>query len=469
VSDTEAVAEWIVGTGRGSIPAQARQRATEVSFDVLGTILAGSVQPLGKIITDYSRDLGGSSEATVLGSGQRTSAAQAAFVNGTLGHALDFDDTNAFGHDATILFPALLALAEKYGCTGADVIDGYVVGFEVGYALSRGFGERRFHRMPVFGRPGAAAAAAKILQLSKQQTIAALGIAGTMASGLNVNHGTMTKPLHGGLAARDGVMAAEMALRGWTASDQVLEHPLGFMTAFCGDGVNVHTHIKNLGDPFKIHDVLGIKKYPCGAGNHPIIDALRKLMQDHGFGYQDVAEVEVVQSFESVYMKIFPRPRTGLEGKFCIPYNVAATLVQGTVDIDTYTDERVADPVINEVMERVRVRVLTRWDVGLEKAAGRWPSGQSTGYTHRPVTVKLNDGRVLTENVMPNHVLGMPANPWGMENIAKKFEANAALALPAELAAEASQTWRSIDAISKIPDAVQRLTQAMRIEEVGEG
>jgi 2-methylcitrate dehydratase PrpD len=263
-------------------------------------------------------------------------------------------------------------------------------------------------------------------------------------------------------------MAAEMALRGWTASDQVLEHPLGFMTAFCGDGVNVHSLIRNLGDPFKIHDVLGIKKYPCGAGNHPVIDALRTLMQDHGFGHRDVAEVEVVQSFESVYMKIFPKPRTGLEGKFCIPYNVAATLVQGTVDIDTYTDERVKDPVINEVMDRVRVRVLTRWDVGLEKAAGRWPSGQSTGYTHRPVTVKLRDGRVLTQNVMPNQVLGMPGNPWGMANIIRKFEANAALALPADLVAEASRTWRSIDDISKIPDAVQRLIRPAQAQEGSE-
>jgi 2-methylcitrate dehydratase PrpD len=278
----------------------------------------------------------------------------------------------------------------------------------------------------------------------------ALGIAGSMASGVSHNHGTMTKPLHAGLAARDGVMAAEMAARGWTAGDRTLEHPAGFMASFCGD-TNVWGLIKNLGKPFLAQDAVGIKKYPCGGANHRVIDALLALMKEHSFDYRAVEDVEVPQSYQSHYIMI-AKPRTGLEAKFSMTYIPAATLVQGYIDIDTFTDERIQDARVQETMEKIKVRVLSQWEVGLDRAESRWPGG-STGHTNRAIKVRLKDGRVLTKHIPPDQVLGEPKNPWSFENIRSKFASNARLALSEAKAAEAENVWSDMEQIKNIRDA----------------
>ena len=183
----------------------------------------------------------GQPDATVVVTGCRTSASDAAFANGTLGHAMDYDDIGGFAHDATVLFTAFARPGGEASFLRQGPDQAYVVGFEVGHALSRGYGQGpHFHKMAVFGRMGAAAACAKLLKLDALQTCMALGTAGSMASGVRHNFGTMTKPLHGGLAARDGVMEAELAARGWTAGELILEHLPGFKEQFCGENVNVH-------------------------------------------------------------------------------------------------------------------------------------------------------------------------------------------------------------------------------------
>ena len=452
MSTTEAVARWIVDTRYSDIPDEAKRATAVASFDAMGCMLAGSVQPLGKIMSDYIEDLGGSPQATVVGSGQRTSAANAAFANGTFGHALDYDDRGMLSHAASLLLATLMAVGEKLDASGKDILEATIIGREVGHALSEGSHHIGFHKMAVFGRIGATVACAKLLRLDVKQIEMALGMAGSMASGVSYNHGTMTKPLHAGLAARDGVIAAEMAARGWTAGDQILEHPAGFMASFCGESVDVWRLIKDLGKPYRVQDAVGIKKYPCGGGNHRVIDALLALMKEHSFDYRDVEEVEVPQSYQSHYAMI-AKPRTGLEAKFSMVYIPAATLVQGYIDIDTFTDERIRDARIQQTMEKVRVRVLTQWEVGLDRAESRWPGG-STGHTNRAISVRLKDGKVFTKHIPPDQLLGEPKNPWGFDNIRAKFERNARLALSREKAAEAQNVWSNMEQIPSIREAV---------------
>jgi 2-methylcitrate dehydratase PrpD len=265
----------------------------------------------------------------------------------------------------------------------------------------------------------------------------------------------MTKPLHAGLAARDGVMAAELASRGWTAAEDIIDHPLGFIPSFCGEAGDVDAIVKSLGNPFTIQNTIVIKKYPCGAGNHPTIDSLLALMQEHHFDYNDVEEVELQQSYQSDYV-LYAKPRTGLEGKFSVLYNAAATLVQGKVDIETFTDDCIHDTRIQETMDKIRIRILTRWDEWEEKSRGRWPDG-STGFTGKPVKVRLKDGRVLVRTVAPKELLGSPRNPWGMEKIRAKFEANARLVLPEDKVQQAAQLWSSLGEIKDVRNAVKGL------------
>ena len=453
---TQSIAYWITETKLADIPAEAKKTAEIGCFDCLGVMLAACTQGHGKLFNRYVEDIGGKPEATVIPSGFRTSASNAALANGTFSHALDYDDSGAFAHASTVLFPALVALGEKIGVSGSDLVEAYVVGFEVGVRLASPYKQSRgFHKMAVFGRMAAAAACSKLLQLNAQQVQMALGIAGSMASGVVLNHGTMTKPLHAGLAARDGVMAAELASRGWTAAEDIIDHPLGFIPSFCGDAGDVDDIVKKLGNPYTIQNTIVIKKYPCGAGNHPTIDSLLALMEEHGFGYRDVEELELQQSYQSDYV-LYAKPRTGLEGKFSVLYNAAAALVQGKVDIDTFSDDRIKDTRIQDTMNKIRIRILTRWDEWEEKSGGRWPAG-STGFTGKPVKVRLTDGRVLVKTIAPKELLGSPRNPWGMENIRAKFESNARLVLTEDRVQQAARLWSSLGEIKDVRNAVKDL------------
>ena len=450
---TKAIAQWIANTSLSDIPPEAKKTAEIGCFDCLGVLIAASTQPHGKIFLRYIEDLGGKPEVAIVPSGFRTAVSNAALGMGTLSHALDYDDSGAFAHASTVLFPALLALGEKIAASGQDLIEAYVVGFEVGVRLASPYKQSRgFHKMAVFGRMAAAAACSKLLDLNDAQIQMALGIAGSMASGVVLNHGTMTKPLHAGLAARDGVMAAELAARGWTGAADIIDHPLGFIPSFCGDAGDVDAIVKSLGNPFTIQNTIVIKKYPCGAGNHPTIDSILELMNEHHFDYRDVEEVELQQSYQSDYV-LYAKPRTGLEGKFSVLYNAAAALVQGRVDIDTFTDERIKDARIQATMDKIRVRILTRWDEWEEKSSGKWPDG-STGFTGKPVRVRLKDGRALTKTISPKQLLGSPRNPWGFENIRAKFEANANLALPPQKVKEAAERWSRMTDIKDLRSAL---------------
>jgi 2-methylcitrate dehydratase PrpD len=458
---TQAIAQWITETTTAGIPAEAKKTAEIGCFDCLGVLLAASTQEHGKLFSRYVEDIGGKPEATVIPSGLKTSASNAALANGTLSHALDYDDSGAFAHASTILFPALVSLGDKIRASGRDLIEAYVVGFEVGVRLAAPYKQARgFHKMSAFGRMAAAAACSKLLHLNERQVQMALGIAGSMASGVVLNHGTMTKPLHAGLAARDGVMAAELASRGWTASEDIIDHPLGFIPSFCGDAGDVDAIVKSLGNPFTIQNTIVIKKYPCGAGNHPTIDSLLALMEEHQFDYRDVDEVELQQSYQSDYV-LYARPRTGLEGKFSVLYNAAAALVQGKVDIETFTDERIHDARIQETMDKVRVRILTRWDEWEEKSRGRWPDG-STGFTGKPVKVRLKDGRALVKAIAPKELLGSPRNPWGLQNIRTKFESNASRVLPPDKVRQAAELWSKLSEIKDVSRAIDCVVTAER-------
>ena len=445
---TETIANWIVDTSYEDIPPEAIRVANESCFDLLGVILAGSAQPVGEIIQQYVDDSGGSNQATVLASGLQTSLANAALANGTMGHALDYDDFGGFGHPTVAIFPALLALGESLNSTGRDLLEAYVIGCELGLALQHTTKyaqmERGFHSTAVIGRMAATAACAKLVGLNHQETVIALGIAGSMASGVIHNFGTMVKPLHAGLTCRDAVMAVQFAQRGFTAGHQIFEHPLGFTTPVLGEGIyDLNQMAENLGNPFRLQDALIIKKYPCCGGNHAMLDSLFSLMREHKFTWEDVASAEVDQSYLSIVM-LYPEPDDPLKGKFSAKYNVAAALVDGEVSIDTFSDEKIAAPVIADAMEKVSTRVLSKW----EESSGEVSKGL-------PVRITLKDGRTFEHVTDRDMILGGAKNPWGFDNIKGKFEVNAGLVLSEDRVAETVQTWSDIGEVTNLTDTIR--------------
>ena len=446
---TDTIAKWIVNTTYEDIPPDAIRVANESCFDVIGDILAGSAQPVGDIIKKYVADQGAAPQATVLSSGSQSSVANAALANGTMGHALDFDDFGGFGHPTVAIFPALLAIGEHSGATGRDLLEAYVVGCEVGLALQHATKykqmDKGFHSTAVIGRLACTAACAKLMKLDHDQTVMALGMAGSMASGLIHNFGTMTKPLHAGLTCRDGVTAAQLAQRGLTAGDQIIEHPFGFATTVLGEGIyDLDDMAENLGKPYRVQDALMIKKYPCCGGNHAMLDSLFSLMRDNNFTHEDVASAEVDQSYYSVVM-LYQDPDDELKGKFSAKFNVAAALVDGEIAVDTFTQEKIADPTINETMGKVRTRVMAK----SEEMLPRSEDGHK-------VKITLKDGRVFEHVTARADILGSQKNPWGFDSIKSKFQENVALVLSQEGVDDAVNAWSDILQVSDVSGTVSR-------------
>ncbi len=447
---TEKIAKWIVETSYEDIPPEVIEVAKQSCFDCLGVMLAGSVQPVGQIVQKYITEQGGSPEATLLGSGMRSSLSNTALANGTMGHALDYDDFGGFGHPTVVTFPPLLALGEKLGSSGRDVLEAYVTGVELGVTLQQTTKynqmARGFHSTAVIGRMSSAAACSKLMDLDQATTTTALAIAGSMAGGLIHNFGTMTKPLHAGLASRDGLMAAQLASIGMTAGDQIFEHPLGFANTILGEGIyDLNQMADNLGNPYRTAEALIIKKYPCCGGNHGMLDSIFSMMREHEFNYEDVESVEVGQSYLSVVM-LYTEPDDELKGKFSALYNTASALVDGEVAIDTFTPDRIANTTVKDTMDKVRLNVQAKWEQG---------SGDFLGGT--PVTIRLKDGRVLEHTTPRDMILGGYKNPWGFENVLGKFRFNAGLALSPDQVSTAVDTWVPMEEIADLSQAVKTL------------
>jgi 2-methylcitrate dehydratase PrpD len=347
----------------GAPPASARERAAAAVLDTIGVTLAGAVEPAARIVQDTIREEG-TGHFVVVGTPLGASAANAAFANGTAAHALDYDDMCfvSLAHPSAPLVAGGLAAAELAAAPGRSLLDGYVVGFEIearlGLAMNPRHYERGWHCTSTLGAVGAAAAASRVLGLDPVRAGHALAIAASEACGLKENFGTMVKPLHAGLAARNGIVAALLARRGLTASDRALDGPQGFLAAMDSRLPSIDGHIADLGSRWEILDTgITVKLYPSCAGTHPTLDALLDLRRREGFAAGDVDRVDVLVDSITPTVLIYERPGSGLEAKFSLPFCAAAAIVDGRVGIYTFDVARLSDPAIVEMMPRIAMRV----------------------------------------------------------------------------------------------------------------
>jgi 2-methylcitrate dehydratase PrpD len=375
---------------------------------------------------------------TVVGTGRRTGAVWAALCNGTAAHALDFDDTNfaLMGHPSAPVLAAALAAGELALADGRALVHAFLLGFEVETTLAEVINpahyEHGWHATCTLGTLGAAAAAARLLGLDAAQTRHALAVAASQSSGLKENFGTMTKPFHAGHAARSGVLSALMAREGWTASEHAIEGPQGFL-AVLGSGKRALEPLTTLGAPWKILTTgVAVKPYPSCACTHSIIDSTLEIRRAQSIRPEEIEEVTIGVAAGVPRILIHARPRTGLEGKFSAQFSAAAALTDGRVGIATFQDERVQDPAMRRLMERVRVAVDPEIPTDLER------------HMWTRVTVRCTDGRTAT--VGPRPVPGHPENPLSIEALREKFRECAGLVLPADRADSVLQMVESLDA-----------------------
>src|SRR4051794_1159230 len=344
---TERLADFTTTWEASAIPFRAREEATRALVDVVGTMLAGAAEPLGRIVIDHAKAEGGAGPAAVVGGGFRTSPSLAAMANGSTGHALDYDDIGLdVGHPTVAVAPAALAVAEHVGASGRQLLDAMVIGYEIASRVGSCLGSvggpyrKGYHGTSVYGIFGATAAAARLLCLDAQQTRCAFGIAASEASGVRVNFGTMTKPYHAGSLNRSAVTAAMLAGAGFTAHADAFEERVGWGDGIRGTTVEDTSIADSLGEAFALEQGVQIKLYPCCGGNHRAIEGVKTMMSTHGLEAKDIERLEVeIDAQVANEILMYPWPSTGLEGKFSLAYNVAAALVDGDVTVDTFADD----------------------------------------------------------------------------------------------------------------------------------
>ncbi len=390
---TQTLAQFIADTDYASLPAPVVEAAKIAILDGVANIVAGSGQELADIIGRYVRHLGGAPHASVVGWGFRTNAPSAAFANGVFGHCLDYE-IQGFPptHGTSSCLPAALALGEQHRVSGQRVIAAYALGWEVQgrlRAASAPATSPAYHPPGLVGPLGGAAAAAKTLNLDAAQTRMALGIAASRTGGLTANTGTMVKSTHPGNAARMGAEAAILAGMGYTASDVVLESPVGYAAALFADKFDWDTAIGGLGDSWRlVAPGFDIKRFPAQVYMQNVIEASLNLREQHRLT-PDMVELLTVQRQGRGHSG--PRPRSGLDGKFSVEYCAAAALLDGQVGIDTFTDARRFAADMEAMLERVRVE----------------PESPESGATR--ASAQLKDGRTVSAECRAFR--GSAANP----------------------------------------------------------
>jgi 2-methylcitrate dehydratase PrpD len=433
-----------------------RARTRELLLDLLGVALAGSRQPSSAPAAKVALDLGGATgEATIIGTDHKTSAVWAAMANGTAAHAVELDDVTTASslHPGVAVIPAALALAEELAATPKQMLEAIVAGYEVtmrvGNALNPASAYARgFHPTGVAGVFGASVAAGRLLGLDKEQLSTALGIAGTMASGSleYLADGAWTKRLNPGWAGHAGITAACLARAGFSGPKSVFEGRLGVLHAY-SDAADPSLLLSDLGDPLQVMHV-SIKPYACCRYNHGLIDCMLRLSREHRVDPSDIERIRLGVLSGGALLVAEPieqkrTPHGVVDAQFSAPYAAAVALVYGTGGIDAYTPDKLADPVVSQLMARTDCYRDASLDANYPRL---WPAA---------VELHLRDGRVLSTRI--EHALGEPENPVPRDALVQKF-----VSLSAESVSEdPASIAQRILAIDTEPD-VRGLTAALR-------
>jgi 2-methylcitrate dehydratase PrpD len=446
---TDTFARFVAETEYSTISDKTLANAKMHILDTIGTALVGVSTDTACIAFDYCKRVGQSEESAIWGTHLRSSVPMAAFANGLLGHAIDFDDWDAFihaGHPTCMVAAAALSLGETIGSSGKDLLKAYVLGIEVLTKIAANapnVQDRGFHSTPVLGSIGATIACASLMRLNPKKIKGALGIAASGAGGIHRQQGSMVKPFHAANAARNGVEAALLAEKGFTADAAIIEAPRGFCDTFFGPGeCDYEKMLEGLGTPYFLESPgLGLKLHPCSAPQFLAADAALHLKREHNIRFADVAKMEVSIPPLRYQRHYHAEVKTGLRGKFAINYVVALAFLDGKLEIDTFTDAKANEPQVQAALRRVHVIV----DETIPEPG-----------PYCPVTVELKDGNRLTYTA--RIAKGHPENPMTEEEVLNKFRSNAKQVLSPERSEAVIAKMRNLGTLADVKELVALLT-----------
>jgi len=409
-SVTEALAEWVVGTRFEDVPDAGVANVRERFIDTIGVACAGMSVSTGGILARWVRDQAARGDCTVLGADFTTSASYATLANAAAGHALEFDDIAVgSGHYANPMTAATLALGEKLGASGSDVILGWMVGYEIiiqtskvtadptgNILLNRGWFNQGF--LPAVG---VAAAASRMLQFDVAQTRMAMGHAASTMAGMLKNRGSDTKGFVAGSAAMHGIMAAELVALGFTANDEIMDGEIGVAQLLSFGAGDARVMLDGLGTWAMASPGSSLRLHAACAAGAWGQDALQKIVRSHPIAHDQIAAIEI--EIPEMLMQFMPyhEPQTGLEGKYSLEYDLVAIALDGRAGLHQYSDAAVQRPEAQALMRRVAITPKTG------------------GPLQSRVVVRLQNGETFEETA--NRAHGTPADPLTRQEVVGKF------------------------------------------------
>jgi 2-methylcitrate dehydratase PrpD len=443
---TEVYADFIRATRYETLTPQTVNQAKKCLLDLVGVSIAGYKQmEFPRWVVDYTAGLGGVAEATIFGQrGRKFPAINAAFANGACAHALDMDDGHRFsaGHPGVNVIPAAIAAAEMAKASPQALIAGIVAGYEVFIRIASAINpsslNRGFHVTGIVGPFGAAAAAASILGLNREETIGALGLAGLQGAGLmEVMHddeAAKVKSFHPAKAAQAGLLAAQLAQRGARGPLAVLEGGDGFLKGFA-DKINQDYLTKGLGTTFEINNTY-VKFYPACRHTHVVIDAVKAMRRDGPIEAENIRSVRVETYPVAIKLCETVHPATPSAARFSLPFTVATAIIQGDVSEATFAPENVRNAQLQELAGRVELAVTGKW-------AQAYPVKRGAG-----VSITLKSGQIIKKEM--DLAVGEPENPATWDDFARKFQTNVTLAISPERAKILEDTVLNLEAHSLV-------------------
>ena len=449
----ESLADHILGFDPASISDAALHTAKAGIIDTIGVTLAGLPEACTQILLDTQGIADGPGPCLILGTNQRTSALDATLVNGTASHALDFDDFSDVlgGHQSVPLVPVLFALGEEHGLSGADIINAYVVGFEVEHRFAMAVHphhyDKGWHPTATLGIFGTVAAAARALKLDREKTSLALAIAASMASGIKANFGTMTKPLHVGHSGRAGLMAVLLAERGFEANPSAMEHHQGFFNVFNGAGNFNPTPLTDAWTGALAIELptIGIKQFPCCGSTHQAIAAMLNLVQGNNLKSEDVKAIEITTHPRRLRHTNTPHPTSVLQAKFSVQYAVARALLDGAVRLKDFEDGAYAHPDIQKLLA-----ITTAAPFGEANA----PDGE---IWDAEIAVILNNDKRLVNRV--NNMVGRSGdNAMSVSELRDKFSDCAGRILTVAQCDQAFDQMSNLGSLPRLGDLTANLS-----------
>jgi 2-methylcitrate dehydratase PrpD len=434
-----------------------KTRALEHIVDGVAVMLAGSRTESARKVAGFVKGKRGITQSTAIGLGFKAPVPDAALINGTSGHADDYDDSQLstapdrlYGlmtHPTVPVLAAALAVGEEKGASGVEVLEAFVAGFEVECKLAETIKPahywKGFHTTATIGAFGAYGAAGTLLGLEEDQLKAALGITASLTSGIRANFGTMTKPLHAGMAASNGVTACLLGREGFTANMSALDGKWGFMQITAG-GSDPEMMMGKMGNPYAIVDPgATFKMYPCGCLGQPSMDTLLEIVTEEDLHGEDVREIRLKAGPNILEPLRYTVPVDDLQAKFSLQFALASVLLRRRAGLREYTMEWIMDPTLRSTMEKVKtIHDPEIAAMGVEKMRS-------------VVEVELTDGRVIRR--MATDARGTPEKPLKPHELEEKFMECVSFVHDEEKSKEILALIRRLDKLSDVSELTDLL------------